>query len=128
MNVLDENITRDQAELLQQWGIRCRSVSRDFRLQGMHDDNLVPFLLRLKQPTFLTRDEDFFQRRLIHDHYCLAWLAIDTGQTAFYIKRFLFHPRFRASAQRLGKVICVAPHGISYWTKGSSQVQAVAWH
>jgi hypothetical protein len=114
VNVLDENVTRDQADLLRQWSIRFRSISRDFRRQGMHDDNVIPFLLRLKKPTLLTRDADFFERRLVHSDYCLAWLEVDAGQTAFFIRRFLSHPRFRNNAQRLGKIICIAPRGLEY--------------
>jgi hypothetical protein len=127
VNVLDENVTRDQADLLSQWGIRCRSISRDFRCQGMQDDSIVPFLLRLKQPTLLTRDGDFFERRLVHTRYCLAWFDVDAGQTAFFIRRFLSHPRFRTSAQRLGKVISIAPRGIAYWMKNANRLTHVRW-
>ncbi len=127
MNVLDENVTRDQADLLQQWGIRVRSISREFHCQGMQDDCIVPFLLRLKQPTLLTRDSDFYNRHLVHARYCLAWFDVDAGQTAFFIKRFLGHPGFRNSAQRLGKVICVAPRGIEYWVKHAADPTHVAW-
>ena len=127
MNVLDENVTRDQADLLLQWGIRFRSISRDLHCQGMHDDNIVPFLLRLNQPTLLSRDEDFYERRLVHARYCLVWLDVDAGQTAFFIRRFLSHPRFRTNAQRLGKVICVAPRGIEYWLKNAGSPLSVRW-
>ena len=111
MNVLDENITRDQADLLSQWGIRSRSISRDFRCQGMQDDNILPFLLRLSEPTLLTRDGDFFERGLVHARYCLAWFNVDAG----------------TSAQRLGKVVCIAPRGIEYWLKGAERLTQVRW-
>jgi hypothetical protein len=127
VNVLDENVTRDQADLLQQWGIRFRSISRDLRCQGMHDDNIVPFLLRLKQPTLLTRDGDFFERGLVHSRYCLAWFDVDAGQTAFFIRRFLSHPQFRTTAQRLGKVIHIAPRGVDYWAKNTHRPTGVCW-
>jgi hypothetical protein len=93
----------------------------------MHDDNIVPFLLRLKQPTLLTRDGDFFERRLVHPRYCLAWFDMDAGQTAFFIRRFPSHPRFRASAQRLGKVIRIAPRGVEYWWKKADQLMRICW-
>jgi hypothetical protein len=127
VNVLDENVTRDQADLLWQWGIRFRSISRDLGGQGMPDENIVPFLLRLKQPTFLTRDEDFFERGLLHARYALVWLGVDAGQPAFFIRLFLRHPSFRANAQRLGKVISVKTHGIEYWAKGSEELIRVEW-
>jgi len=127
VNVLDENITRDQADLLRQWGIRFRSISRDFRRQGMHDDNVIPFLMGLKQPTFLSRNVDFFDSALVHSHYCLAWFEVDAGQTAFFIRRFLRHSVFRSNAQRLGKVICIAPRGIEYWSKSTERLTEVCW-
>jgi hypothetical protein len=126
VNVIDENVTRDQADLLLQWRIRFRSISRDLGLQGMTDDNILPFLLTLKKPTFLTRDEDFWRRDLLHARYSLVWLDVDAGQTAFFIKRFLSHPKFRTTAQRLGRVVSVAPRGIAYWSK-SEELVHVGW-
>ena len=93
----------------------------------MQDENIVPFLLRLKHPTLLTRDADFFERRLIHPRYCLAWLDVDPGQTAFFIRRFLAHPLFRTNAQRMGKVICIAPRGMEYWTKNEDRMVRARW-
>jgi hypothetical protein len=127
VNVLDENIPRDQSDLLRQWGIRCRSISRDLGCQGIQDDNIVPLLLRLKQPTFLTRDEDFFERRLLHSQYALVWFDVEAGQTAFFIRRFFSHPRFRTSAQRLGKVIAVRSRCIHYWAKDSERLTEIEW-
>jgi hypothetical protein len=126
VNVL-ENITRDQAELLRQWGIRFRSISRDFGRQGIQDDAILPFLLRLKQPTFLTRDGDFFELRLCHARYCLAWLDVAPGETAFFIRRFLLHPSFRTSAQRMGTVPRIQPQKIVYWTKSSRELIETPW-
>jgi hypothetical protein len=39
VNVLDENIPRDQADLLRQWGVRFRSNSRELGYQGIDDEN-----------------------------------------------------------------------------------------
>ncbi len=127
MNVLDENITRDQADLLWQWGIRFRSISRDLGWQGIHDDNIVPLLLRLKHPTLLTRDEDFFDRRLIHERYALAWFHVGAAETAFFIRRFLSHPLFRTNAQRLGRVMHIQPSRIEYWAGNSEKLIRVPW-
>jgi hypothetical protein len=52
---------------------------------------------------------------------------VDAGQTAFFIRRFLSHPRFRSIAQRLGKVIHVAPRGIEYWAKHAERPIQVHW-
>ena len=127
MNVLDENIPRDQADLLRQWGVRFRSISRDLGYQGIADENIVPLLLRLKKPTLLTRDEDFWDRHLAHARYAAVWFDVEVEETAFWIKRFLGHPLFRTSAQRLGKVVRVRPSGIEYWTKNATGLAHVEW-
>jgi predicted nuclease of predicted toxin-antitoxin system len=123
VNVLDENITRDQADLLARWGIRFRSISRDLGCQGISDENIIPLLLRLKKPTLLTRDSDFFDRTLSHRAYALVWFDVDRNETAFFIRRFLRDPRFRMSSHRLGKVIRVHQGGIEYWAKAEKIVQ-----
>ena len=100
MNVLDENVPRDQADLLRQWGIRFRSISRDLGYQGIDDDEIRPLLLRLKKPTLLTRDEDFFRRDFAHPRYCLVWFDVTVEETAFFIRRFLKHPLALRSSRR----------------------------
>ena len=127
MNILDENIPRDQADLLNFWGIRCRSLSRDLASQGIADDDILPLLLRLKNPTLLTRDEDFFQRHLVHAGYCLVYFQVGVAETAFFIRRFLRHPDFQTSQQRLGKIIRVHPAGIAFWERKSSRAVEVSW-
>ena len=118
MNVLDENITRDQAEILELWGIRCQSLSRDLAAQGIADDNVIPLLLRLKRPTFLTRDADFYEGDLAHRNYALVWLDVDRSETAYFVRRFLKDKRFKMKSQRLGKVFRVHHNGVEYWAKG----------
>ena len=127
MNVLDENVTRDQADLLRHWHISFRSISRDLGCQGTPDENIIPLLLKLKEPTLLTRDGDFFQRRLIHARYSLAWFNVRAGETAYFIRRFLFHPLFRTKAQRLGKVLRIRPQSVAYWAKRSVELVYVDW-
>ena len=127
MNVLDENIPRDQSDLLRQWGVRFRSISRDLGYQGIADEDIVPLLLRLKKPTLLTRDEDFHDRHLVHARYAIVWFDVEVEETAFWIKRFLVHPLFRTNAQRLGKVMRVRPSGIEHWTKNASASTHIVW-
>ena len=127
MNVLDENIPRDQADLLLQWGVRFRSISRDLGYQGIDDDDIRPLLLRLKKPTLLTRDQDFFRRDFAHPRYCLVWFDVVVEETAFYIQRFLKHPFFRTNAQKLGKIIRVQPRHVECWTKNAERWVAIQW-
>jgi hypothetical protein len=125
LNVIDENITRDQADLLSKWRIRFRSISRDLGAQGIADENIIPLLLRLKRPTFLTRDRDFFQPALAHPKYSLVWFDVDPHETAFFIRRFLRDRRFRTTSQRLGKVIRVHHQGIEFWDRWNANTQAL---
>jgi hypothetical protein len=127
LNVLDENVPRDQADLLRQWGVRFRSISRDLGYQGIDDDAIRPLLLRLKKPTLLTRDVDFFRREFAHSNYCLVWFDVAVEETAFFIRRFLRHPVFQANAQRLGKVVRVQPRHIEYWTRNAEKLVEVQW-
>ncbi len=127
MNILDENITRDQVDILQRWGIPVRTISGDLGRQGIDDDQIVPLLLHLKRPTLITRDGDFFARDLIHERYSLVWFNVEIEETAFFVRRFLRHSLFRTAAQRLGKVIRVEPKGIAYWSKDSTNLCEVRW-
>lgn len=127
MNLLDENIPRDQADLLRHWKVRCHSISRDLGRHGIGDDAILPLLLQLKRPTLLTRDVDFFQRQLVHADYCLIWFDVRPEETAFFIRRFLRHSKFRSAAQRLGKVICVQPSKVRYWTRNAEGLMELAW-
>jgi hypothetical protein len=71
MNLLDENIPSEQADLLKARGIRCRNIGEDFAHLGIVDENIISLLHRLKQPTLFTRDRDFFKRDLCHPGYSL---------------------------------------------------------
>jgi hypothetical protein len=93
----------------------------------MQDENIIPFLLHLKRPTLLTRDADFFERRLVHAHYAIAWFEVEAAETAFFIRRFLSHPLFKAGAQRLGKVLHIQSSDLEYWTRKSEVLVQVEW-
>lgn len=87
MNLLDQNIRRDQEEHLRQWGIRCR---------------------------WLTHDRDYFKRELVHPAYGLVWLDMFDGQAAEFIRRFLRQPDFATHVRRLGKVVRVHPQRLTF--------------
>ena len=69
MNVLDENVVAQQCEQLQKWRLPFRQIGPHLSSPGVLDENLIPFLHRLPQPTFFTHDEDFFKAALCHPHY-----------------------------------------------------------
>ena len=127
MNVLDENIVAQQCRRLEQWHIPFRQVGRHLSTHGTPDENLIPLLHRLPQPTFFTHDEDFFKASLCHSHYALVYLDVTDKETAEFVRRFLKHPTFDTQIKRLGLVVRVRPEAVQYWRKGGSGLQTVGW-
>ncbi len=118
MNLLDENVRDDQRDLLRQWRIPFRQVGREISRFGIQDEDLIPVLCRLKNPTLFTQDKDFFNPRLAHARYSLIFLEVSNIEVAEYISRVLRHPNFCTKAQRMGKVLRVHGSGIRYWQTG----------
>jgi hypothetical protein len=127
MNLLDENIRQDQGLQLRRWRIRFRPLVAGTALPGIQDDAVIPLLHRLPQPTFFTHDRDYFQRKLVHPAYCLAWLDAFDGDAADFIRRFLRHPRFDSQAKRMGVVARVHADGVNFWQAGRAAQQRANW-
>lgn len=127
MILLDEQVRADQRPYLRRWGIPFRQIGRDAATAGIKDENIIPFLLTLKNPTFFTHDHGFFQARLVHARYCLVLLAEPDIEAAAYIRRFLRHPFFNTNAKRMGTVAHVHHHGINFWQRRRSGLQHVTW-
>ena len=128
MNLLDENIRQDQGELLRRWGIRFRWLTRDVARSGIQDPDVIPLLHRAHRVTFFTHDRDYFKRELLHPAYCLIWLDVFDGRAAEFIRRFLRLPAFSTHALRLGKVVRVHAHRITFWQLHGRALQTVAWN
>jgi hypothetical protein len=82
-------------------------------------DDRVPTLLRaLKQPTFVTIDQDFWHRRWCDPGYCILYFELRDKEQKLIpdLLRELFrHDEFKTRAARMGKVACVSPSGVRYW-------------
>jgi hypothetical protein len=115
VNILDENILESQRQLLQSWRIRVRQIGEDVGRKGMKDDELIPFLLTQRHPTFFTRDLGFYERRLCHGRYCLVCLVVDRYEAAVFVRRLLRHPEFNTQAKRMGAVIRVSSARLQVW-------------
>ena len=127
MNVLDENIIASQRDRLRQWRIPFRQIGHELPGRGAQDAQIIPLLLELKQPTFFTRDFDFFKPQLWHERYCLVWLNVRPDRAAFFIRRFLRHPAFSTRQERLGKVIRVHADGLEYCNRVQPSPVALGW-
>ncbi|MDA1275984.1 MAG: hypothetical protein O2960_18365 [Verrucomicrobia bacterium] len=109
---------------MRDWGFHVRVIGVELAPLGIKDDNLLPHLHRLSQPTFFTRDQDFFQAGLRHATYCLAWLNVVEVRAAFFTRRFLRHPLFDSRAKRMGIVAWVHVEGVSFWRLGDRTLQS----
>ena len=56
MLVLDENLPAGQRQLLRKWRVRFRVIGIDLSRRGTSDDDLIPVLHHLPQPTFFSLD------------------------------------------------------------------------
>jgi hypothetical protein len=127
VNVLDENLVVQQCEKLREWRIPFRQIGEQLAIQGISDENLLPILHRLPQPTFFTHDKDFFRVSLCHSNYAVVYLDVNDTTAAEYIRRFLRHPAFDTTVKRLGIVARVRTNGVQFWKKGRRQLRLVGW-
>jgi hypothetical protein len=127
MLVLDENLPAGQRLLLRKWGLRFRLVGVDVASWGTQDENLIPWLHRLPQPTFFSLDRDFYRPRWVHPSYGLVWLDVADNHAAEFIRRYLRHPSFDTQAKRMGVVARVHVGGVLWWQAKLRSPQSVAW-
>jgi hypothetical protein len=126
--ILDENVPESQVQLLRSWRIRALLIGRDISEKGIKDDRVTKFLLNEPRPTFFTRDEGFYDRKLCHASYCLVYLAVRPGESAFFVRRVLRSPHFNARAKRLGAVIRVSSAGLQVWRRHEAREVFLSWN
>lgn len=127
MLVLDENLSAGQQLWLRKWRIRFRMVGAEIAAAGDQDENLIPALHRLAQPTFFTLDRDFYRPTLAHSGYCLVWLDVRGRLAAEFIRRFLRHSRFDTQAKRLGLVVRIHDLGVHFWRVAVRREHFAPW-
>lgn len=127
MNILDENIPKNQRELLLFARLPVRQIGYDFGRKGIQDDEIIPLLQQLQRPTFFTRDTDFFNRKLSHQRYCLVFLDVDKYEVASFVRRFLRHPDLNTQAKRMGAVVRVSHSGLTLYRHQAGQIIPLKW-
>jgi hypothetical protein len=127
VNILDENIIASQRQLLRSWRIHVRQIGYDLAQQGITDEQIIPFLLQRRRPTFFTRDLGFFDRRLGHRRYCLVCLALAKHEVATFVRRVLNHNELDTQAKRMGTVIRVSHQGLRVWRLNADEEQSLEW-
>jgi hypothetical protein len=113
--VLDENFPEGQRQLLRTWRLRIRQIGYEVGRKGMQDYELIPFLHRLRRPTFFTLDNDLHKRQYCHSRYCLVYLDVWQYESAIFLRRFLHHHEFNTDAKRMGTIIRVTHSGLQVW-------------
>jgi len=93
----------------------------------MQDDEIIALLQQLRRPTFFTRDEDFFDRRLCHAGYSLVYMAVERHEAALFVRRLLRHADFNTQAKRMGAVLRVSSAGLSAWRLHAKKPLAFEW-
>jgi hypothetical protein len=127
VNILDENIPRPQRELLEGWRIPVKQIGFNVGRRGMQDEEIIPFLVKQRRPTFFTRDDDFYGRRLCHARYGIVYLAVHISEAAIFVRRLLRHQEFNAYSKRVGRVVRVSSGGISFWQINENRERRVDW-
>ena len=115
MIIIDENINYSQRILLINWKIKIRQIGIELEYKGISDKNILSVLHKLRNPTFITRDDDFYNSKLCHQNYCLAYLRVEKNDSASFVRRFLKHYDFSSNDKRVGKVISVGYNSIKYY-------------
>jgi len=127
VNILDENIIDNQRRLLNSWRIPVRQVGYEVGRKGMKDHEIIPFLHQLNQPTFFTRDDDFYERRLCHAGYCLVYLDVRKEEVATFVRRVLRQQAFKTKAKRMGNVIRASHVGLTFWKLHAEKEANLDW-
>jgi len=127
MNFLDENVSVIQRQLLRSWRIPVRHVGYDAGRKGMTDEELIPFLLSMRRPTFFTLDWDFYRPELGHARYCLAFLDVGREECALFVRRVLAHPALDTQARRMGAVVRASYAGLFVWRVHTQAEVHLGW-
>jgi hypothetical protein len=94
------------------------------------DDRIPEILLTLHQPTFVTIDQGFWDRRLCHPKYCILYFALRDDQQkrlAPLLRALLRQPAFRNRKGRLGRVVRVSPKTIDSWRFQEPAMERLTW-
>ena len=127
MNVLDENILESQRQLLRSWRIPVRQIGVELGRKGMGDEQILPFLLTLSNPTFFTRDLGFAAAMLCHKKRCLVVLAVGQYEVAHFVRETLQHPALNTQAKRMGTVIRLTSIGLTVWRATANEELRLRW-
>jgi hypothetical protein len=128
--ILDDQLNiRKVLPALQKW-ITAQRL-QELRPGEVILDDRVPEILRtLKQPTFITIDQDFCDHRWSDPNYAILYFDLRNDQQKQLpaLLRALFRrSEFRTRAKRMGKVARISATTIAWWQFAKTDLQQVAW-
>lgn len=127
MIILDENFPDSQRQLLLSWRFSLKQVGFEIGREGMKDDEIIPLLHQLSQPTFFTLDSDFYHPKFCHKKYCLIFLNVTQYESAAFVRRVLKHKAFDTKAKRMGNVIRASHTGLHTWGLHAQDIELFGW-
>ena len=127
MNILDENGIASQRQRLRSWRIPVRQIGHDIGCKGLQDEEILPFLHHLRQPTFFTRDLGFYRREVRHRRYGIVYLAVAPEEVAILVRRVLRHPTLNTWAKRMGTVVRASHRGLALWRLHAQEEEVMLW-
>ena len=125
--MLDENVFESQRARLRAWRIHLYQIGRDAGRKGMHDDEIIPLPRKIRRPTFISRDRDFFSKKLASDDYSLVFLDVGPLDIAEFVRRLLRHADFKTWNQRRGCVARVSSSGVAVWRVHTARLSRYSW-
>ena len=128
--VLDEHIDRQLVLLpIRQW-IPAQPIQDLCGNQLLHDERVPEILLTLRQPTFVTIDQDFWHRHWCHPSYCILFFPMRSREQQCIpdlLRALLHRPEFRTRAARMGKLARIRPTIIEFWQYPPRRLHSIAW-
>ncbi len=128
--ILDDQLNVPKVlHVIQQWTTaqRLRSLRPD---QAILDDRVPEILRTLKQATFITIDQGFWDRSLCHPNYGILYFSLRSDQEELLpplLRALLRRPEFRTRASRMGKVARVGTTNLAWWQFQTPELLQVAW-
>lgn len=128
--VLDDQLAASEVlRPLRRWmtAQRLRDLRPDERI---HDDRVPEILLTLRQPTFVTIDQGFWDRRLCNPGYCILYFGLSDAQQHLIprlLRQLFLTPEFRTRTKRMGKVTRITSKRIEYWQFPAARLHRLHW-
>jgi hypothetical protein len=94
------------------------------------DDRVPEILLTLSSPTFVTIDDDFWDRRLCNPGYSILFFPLQNKEQKWIpgMLRALFrHKGFATRAERMGKIARVSRKNVVYWEFQQPESHIMPW-